>query len=249
MASRPAEGAANGGRPLVDELADRIRAAVMTGRLEIGTRLLQQSLAADFEVSRTPVREALRKLESEGLVEVIPNRGAIVRGPTAREIREAYLVRAELEGLAAELAAEWISGAQLHALEEAAALFRTCTVTGDTPTAEAALAWTRANDAFHEIIQAAAANDQLRRTIVGLHRSFPRSLTGAALSRDARLLERNVAEHARILDAIAARDGAQARRAMVEHVRRSGEIVAQWFERYADERARGRPRAGGSGGR
>ncbi len=231
----------------MDELADRIRVEVMTGRLGIGTRLLQESLAADFEVSRTPVREALRKLESEGLIEVIPNRGAIVRGPTAREIREGYLVRAELEGLAAELAAEWITDAELRALEEAAALFRSCAETSGASTPEAALAWTKANDAFHEVIQGAARNDQLQRTIVGLHRTFPRNLTGVALSRDVRLLQRNVGEHARILEAIAARDGALARRAMTDHIRRSGEIVAQWFERYGDERAK-TPRTGNASG-
>jgi DNA-binding GntR family transcriptional regulator len=226
-----------GGRTLVDELADRIRADVMTGRLAIGTRLMQESLAADYEVSRTPVREALRRLESEGLIDVIPNRGAVVRGPTEREIREAYLVRAELEGLAAQLAAEWITDGELRDLEDANELFRSCAAESGTPTAEAALRWTRANDRFHEIIQRAARNDQLRRTIVGLHRTFPRNLTAVALSRDVRLLRRNVDEHARILAAIEAHDGAAARRAMTEHVRRSGEIVAQWFERHADRHA------------
>jgi DNA-binding GntR family transcriptional regulator len=234
VATSRADASATGGRPLVDELADRIRAEVMTGRLEIGARLPQESLASDFEVSRTPVREALRKLESEGLIEVIPNRGAIVRGPTAQEIREAYLVRAELEGLAAALAAEWISSADLTELEEADALFRACAAATGVPTLEATVQWTKANDAFHEVIQRAAGNGQLRRAIVGLHRTFPRSLTGAALTRDTRLMQRNVAEHARILDAISAHDGEEARRAMTEHVRRSGEIVAQWFERERD---------------
>lgn len=226
-----------GDAPLVEDLADRIRSGVMTGRFALGERLTQESLANGFQVSRTPVREALRKLESEGLIELIPRRGAVVRGPSAREIREAYLVRAELEGLAAQLAAEWISESELERLLEANELFRSCADAQGSDDAAAAQRWTAANDAFHDIIQRAAHNEQLRRTILALHRSFPRSLTGMALSRDRRLLERNVAEHARIQEAIARHDGAKARTAMTEHIRRSGEIVAMWFERHAQSQA------------
>src|SRR5690606_25777563 len=94
--------------------------------------------------------------------------------------------------------------------------------------------WIRANDAFHEVIQEAAQNDQLRKVIRSLHRSFPRNLTGLALGNDRRLVSQNAEEHQRILAAIEARDGAAARRAMTDHVRRSGEIVARWFERYSE---------------
>ena len=90
---------------LVDELAATIQARVLNGEIPTGTRLRQESLAAEFGVSRTPVREALRKLQANGIVEVQPHRGALVRRPSAREVREAYEVRAELEGLAASLAA------------------------------------------------------------------------------------------------------------------------------------------------
>jgi DNA-binding GntR family transcriptional regulator len=241
---------AEAGAPLVEDVADRIRTGVMTGRFEIGSRLTQEALASDFAVSRTPIREALRKLETEGLIELIPRRGAIVRGPDAREIREAYQVRAELEGLAAELAAEWITETELGRLAEANELFRSCsarTAAGGAGAAEAAQQWTQANDAFHEIIQIAARNDELRRTILGLHRAFPRNLTGMALSRDGRLLERNTAEHTRVQEAIAGHDGADARAAMTEHIRRSGEIVAKWFERHAEPQTvttRGSRRAG-----
>jgi DNA-binding GntR family transcriptional regulator len=105
--------------PLVDRLAGAIQTRVLSGDVPVGTRLRQEALAEEFGVSRTPVREALRKLQSTGLVELLPNRGAVVRGPSAREIREAYEVRAELEGLAAELAAGRISDADLLRLREA----------------------------------------------------------------------------------------------------------------------------------
>jgi DNA-binding GntR family transcriptional regulator len=109
---------------LVDELAHEIQARMMSGTIAIGSWLRQESLAADFGVSRTPVREALRKLQASGVVEVVPHPGALVRGPTVREIREAYEVRAELEGFAAELAARWIHTEQMGRLREAEELFR-----------------------------------------------------------------------------------------------------------------------------
>src|SRR4249920_226686 len=82
-------------RALVDRLATTIQSRVLAGEIPTGTRLRQVALADEFGVSRTPVREALRKLQASGLVEVVPHRGAVVRVPAAREIREAYEVRAE----------------------------------------------------------------------------------------------------------------------------------------------------------
>ena len=90
------------GEALVDRLAAAIHARVLAGDIPTGSRLRQESLATEFGVSRTPVREALRKLQADGVIELEPNRGAVVRGPSGREVREAYEVRAELEGLAAE---------------------------------------------------------------------------------------------------------------------------------------------------
>jgi len=72
---------------LVDGLAQRIMAQVMHGEIPSGSWLRQQALAAEHGVSRTPVREALQKLEANGIVQLFPNRGALVRGPTPRQIR------------------------------------------------------------------------------------------------------------------------------------------------------------------
>src|SRR6478752_9913203 len=109
---------------LVDRLAATIQARVLSGEFASGSRLRQESLAAEFGVSRTPVREALRKLQASGLVEMLPRRGALVRGPSAREVREAYEVRAELEGLAASLAATCIRDDELRRLRTAQSHFR-----------------------------------------------------------------------------------------------------------------------------
>jgi len=227
-------------QPLVDELAASIQARVLNGEIPTGTRLRQETLAAEFGVSRTPVREALRKLQASGLVEVQPNRGALVRGPTAREVREAYEVRAELEGLAAELAASRIRDEELRRLRRAQALFRHSVATlldwrsardgRVAPPGDAHDEWIAGNDLFHSAIQHAAANERLRATLTDLHRSFPRDLTWISLEENAGLLEENVAQHEAILDAIESHDPAVARRRMVEHVSRAGELVTRRFE-------------------
>jgi DNA-binding GntR family transcriptional regulator len=224
------------GSPLVDRLAGAIQTSVLSGDVPVGTRLRQEALAEEFGVSRTPVREALRKLQATGLVELLPNRGAIVRGPSAREIREAYEVRAELEGLAAELAAGRISDRDLFRLREAQALFRKSVETliarrarRRAPWKDESV-WVRANDLFHQAILDAAGNDRLSDTIADLHRSFPRDLTWTALSESSRLLEENIEQHEAVLDAIEQRDPAEARRRMIEHVRSAGELVTLHFE-------------------
>jgi DNA-binding GntR family transcriptional regulator len=225
---------------LVDQLAATIRARILTGEIEVGSRLPQERLAAEFGVSRTPIREALRKLQASGIVEVQPNRGAIVRGATAREIRDAYEVRAELEGLAAELATTRINDARLEELHGAQELFGRSIAKlvaggiGNGSADDANGEWTRANDLFHGVIQEAAANERLTGIVRDLHRAFPRGLTWAALSRSSRLLEQNVEEHHAILEAIEQHNPAEARRCMVVHVRHAGELVAHHFERELD---------------
>jgi DNA-binding GntR family transcriptional regulator len=226
MAAQPSSAASG----LAERLAQDIQERVASGLLPIGTWLRQETLALDFGVSRTPVREALQKLHARGVIEWIPNRGARVRLPTIREIREAYLVRAELEGLAAELAAGLATDDQIARLGKADELFgRAVASRADgrrrRPAGDAT-EWARANDLFHEVVQEASCNDQLRRTIRDLHRSFPRSLTWEALGQDARLLKENVGQHHAIRLAIEEGDGAGARLLMVQHVKRSGELVA-----------------------
>ncbi|MFY1636873.1 GntR family transcriptional regulator [Solwaraspora sp. WMMB335] len=109
---------------LVDATAAAIRARIMSGEIPIGAQLRQAELAKMLGVSRTPVREALRQLQTGGLIEVVPHRGAVVRVPAPWEVREAYEVRAELEGLACERAVSRITDDVLDELREANTLLR-----------------------------------------------------------------------------------------------------------------------------
>jgi DNA-binding GntR family transcriptional regulator len=228
------------GRALVDEIAAAIQRRIMEGDLKIGEKLKQEALAAEYSISRTPVREALRLLQANGIVELHPHRGAVVRGPRVREIREAYVVRAELEGLAAELAAEWITPEELDKLRAAEALFeesmpelREARTRADAPRADSA--WVRANDLFHTVVHDAAHNDFLRVRIQELHTFLPRNLTWSTLIEDPRLAEDNLKQHRLVRGALEEHDAAAARQAMTLHVRRAGELVAAWFERRLEQ--------------
>jgi DNA-binding GntR family transcriptional regulator len=221
---------------VVEQLVHKLEAAIMSGEIPVNSWLRQESVAAEYKVSRTPLREALRVLQANGMVEVVPNRGALVRGPTPRDIREAYVVRAELEGFAAELAARFIRDDELRQLQEAEELFERLVEeflsvqAAEGPSPQEA-SWMQANDRFHLAVQRGAGNLRLQAAIENLHRSFPRNLTWSALSGDSRLLADNVREHRGIRTAIEERDAVTARTSMTEHVQRSGELIVMWFER------------------
>ncbi len=213
----------------------------MTGDILPRSWLRQEHLAREFGVSRTPVREAIRKLQARGIVELVPNRGALVRGPSARDVVEGFEVRAELEGLAAHIAATRIGEVDLGRLSEAATLFGQAgeefarLERGARNENVARAGWVRANDLFHHTVQIAAGNDRLLQSIADVHRAFPRSLTSLPLVEDPRLMASNVAEHHAVLDAIRRQDAEDARRAMREHVLRAGDLIARWVIRFAEE--------------
>jgi DNA-binding GntR family transcriptional regulator len=223
----------------VEELTEALQNLILSGALATGSWLRQERLAREFGVSRTPVREALRALQARGLIELHPHRGALVSRPTARDIREAYAVRAELEGFAAELAAEWARDAELERLAEAAGRFERLVASElarpTAPPGDERPHWQQANDRFHLAILDAAGNHRLTAMIEELHTSFPRNLTWSALAGHSLLLAENVDQHRRVLAAIDARDPAGARAAMVAHVRRAGDLVGRHFDELATQ--------------
>lgn len=213
------------GATIADQLTSAVAEAIMTGEIPAGTWLRQAALGTQYGVSRQPVREALRQLQAYGLVELHPRRGALVRRPSVRDVREAYLVRAELEGLTAALAARRIT-------HEGLAHLGTChraviDIINRTHT-NAELA--RANDAFHEAIIDAASATIVARSLEALHRIIPRSLSANALT-TSRLVRETVVQHEAIYVAIEAGDEDAARAAMRKHVLGSGEVIVDWFER------------------
>lgn len=212
------------GSALVDETAAAIRARIMSGEIPIGAQLRQAELAKALGVSRTPIREALRQLQTGGLIEVVPNRGAVVRVPAPWEVREAYEVRAELEGLACERAVRRVTRDTLAELRETNELLRP----GDVQPNAASHA---ANDRFHTLIHQIAGNERLARVIREINEAFPRNVSALVLQEHPRYRDDNFAEHERILAALAAEDASVARREMQAHVLSAGDQLARWYER------------------
>jgi DNA-binding GntR family transcriptional regulator len=213
---------------LVDDLAERIRQRIISGEFPIGAQLRQAALASEFKVSRTPVREALRQLQSGGLITVVPNRGAVVRVPSPWEIREGYEVRAELEGLAAERAAARITPADLARLEAANETMRKGSPGKPQPGTHAAT--TTANDAYHMVMLHAAGNGRLTAMVQQINQSFPRNVLARVLADSPHLRGINVDEHDAIIAGVKSGDGSAARNAMRQHVLNAGEHLARWYE-------------------
>ena len=105
-------------QPLREVVCETLREAIRAGVLKPGERLMEIQLADELGVSRTPVREAFRQLELEGLIQIIPNRGAYVTGIKAKDVKDIYMIRSKLEGLCARWATEHITNEQMEEMEE-----------------------------------------------------------------------------------------------------------------------------------
>ena len=225
----------SGGPSVAEHLAGQIADAIMVGEYPLGTWLRQEQLAQRFGVSRQPIREALRRLEVVGMIEARPRRGVRVKGPDPSYIHEGYLIRAELEGLAARLAAARRGPEQLAELQHAWASFR-ATITqafGAGSRVDSRAAWVRDHNQFHELIHEASGSDRLAQLIGTLNLTLPRNLSIEALRVGGTLAE-NLRQHEVILAAIELRSEQVAEAAMKEHVRRSGELIADWFARQQE---------------
>jgi DNA-binding GntR family transcriptional regulator len=223
---------------LADEIAFRIQTAILEGEYPPGTHLQQDELCTRYGVSRTPVREALRKLQATNLVELVPNRGATVRIPTRKELVDVYALRAELEGYACQLAAPNVEPGFLDELDRSQADMERATVElelgGLQPEGEAAFnaRITSANVRFHAAISRLADNGCLGRTIEDLQIYFPKDYVWRALrdSPEAHVL--SVDEHEGIRAALAAHDGAGARLAMTAHIEHAGRLLIDYLDRH-----------------
>ncbi len=228
--TRPGDGAA-----LVDDLADRIRDQILSGAIPLGRPLRQADLAEQFGTSRTPVREALRQLQTSGLIEIHPHRGAVVRVPVPWEVRETYEVRAALEALAARRAATRLSARTIALMREANdALYQLAIAASErtTPLSDQDVRATANDYALHSKIHEAAMNARLQTLLNDIHLSYPRNVPAMLLRENAKHREGNYREHVAILDALAAEDADLAARLMREHVLGTGEQVARWYEQH-----------------
>lgn len=206
-------------RPTRERVLEKLREAILSGRFQPGQRLIERELVEQLGVSRTPIREALRKLELEGLVTTVPYKGPIVTLPTVDDARQLYEVRAALEGQATALLAARARPEDLERLESYVEAAEEAVRAGDV---RAVLA---ANNAFHDELAARCGNTLLKSLIDNLrHRII--LLRVESLSLPGRP-PRSVAEHREIVGRIRARDPEGARGAMEAHILRAWEAARQ----------------------
>ncbi len=224
-----------------DDIALALEEAIVSGEIPPGSTLRQEHLSEQFQVSRTPVREALRRLAALGLVTFEPNRGVRVRLLSRDEIREAFMVRAELEGLATEIATPKMTDDDLAELERAERRFSRATralveMSHDgRQDLEVARDWLHLNHSFHDVIYRAADVPLIERMAKAARRTFlvkPVWATGADLDE---LYLKNDRQHRAIRDAIAARSPEGARVLAREHVLSSGRLLEAILDKVSAE--------------
>ncbi|SHJ40390.1 transcriptional regulator, GntR family [Roseomonas rosea] len=203
---------------------ERVKAAIRDGSLPPGLRLTEADLVTRLGISRTPVRQALTRLETEGLVSHEPRRGIVVSRPDHQQVIELYALREVLEGTAARFAAQHASEAELEALarlvaEEAAALER--------PAELSAI-----NLRLHALLHRAAHNRYLLRALAQLTDTM--ALLPTMLGDPGRA-QQSHKEHGALLEALSQRNGAAAEAAMREHLRSAQQHRITWLLRQLDQ--------------
>lgn len=184
---------------LREKILETIREAILKGDLKPGEKVAEPELAERFGISRTPIREAFRQLESEGYLTVVPRKGAVVAALSERDVQEYYAVKSILEGYAAELAAKNLTDKELAKLEAINDRLKKLASEGDVKT------FYKVHHEFHDTFLKAANNSKLYELIVQLGQKFSR-LRMASLSVDGRM-SISVAEHDKLLDAFRQHDG------------------------------------------
>ncbi|MDD3253474.1 MAG: GntR family transcriptional regulator [Lachnospiraceae bacterium] len=196
--------------PLRDVVFNTLRQAILKGELEPGERLMEIQLADRLGVSRTPIREAIRKLELEGLVLMIPRKGAEVAKISEKSLRDVLEVRRSLEELAIELACQRMTEDDINALEAAQAAFKTAVNAGD------AMNIAETDEHYHDIIYNGTGNNRLVQILNNLREQMYRYRLEYIKDADKRQIL--VVEHEHILKALHHRHVAEAKTAIREHI-------------------------------
>ncbi len=191
----------------------KIREDILNGKYKENDELRENTIGKELGVSRTPVREALRQLELEGLVSIIPNKGAYVTGISHKDIWDIYVIRSMLEGLCARWAAEHITESQLDELEETILLseFQMKKESGFSAEQVALL-----DSRFHSILYGASGSRILSHVLTDFHNYVQTARKSSVVSEDR--ARKSIREHRQILRAIRDRDGEMAEQLANEHI-------------------------------
>ncbi len=209
-------------KPLREIVFETLRDAIINQTLEPGERLMEIQLADEMGVSRTPVREAIRKLELEGLVIMVPRKGAYVAGISVKDIHEVFEVRAALEGLAASLAAQRITPEELDEMEKS--LF----VEAGEIDGNNLRSIVEIDTTFHDLLYKTARNEKLVQMVNNLQEQLQR-FRSASLARPGRS-KTALEEHRKILEALALRDSKLAQALAIEHIENAETAMMESIE-------------------
>jgi DNA-binding GntR family transcriptional regulator len=217
----------------VAHIVERLRDDILARRMAPGARLVEADLTQRFSVSRGPIREALRRLAAEGLIEHVPNRGALVRRLSVDDIRDLFQIRMELESLAARLAATAPEPEKRARFEQAIA-----PIFDERP--RETCAYLIENADFHAAVMELAGNRQLKELALKLQLPLIMAQVGDILT--PQVLEDSVREHRVLATAIIARDELAADAAMRAHLGRAAVLAVARATQCENE-----PRRAGEG--
>lgn len=214
-------------KPLHQEVAERVRELILSGVLKTGDRIVETEMCSSLGISRTPMREALRILSSEGLIEVVPNKGAYVAQPSMNEIREMFEVMSILEGACARVAAERMSNSDFRKIEDIHQLLEQHYEAKDHER------YLEVNHSYHVLVQEMAGNKVLDGVINGLRQRI-------LLYRYRQLYQpdrftASIQEHRDLLEAFRNRDPATAEGVMKRHLMNQCKALVGWSEKGGDD--------------
>lgn len=189
---------------------NKIREDILSGRYKDNDELKEITIGEELGVSRTPVREAFRQLELEGLIQIIPNKGAYVTGITMEDVQDIYMIRSKLEGLCARRACEFISKEQLEEMEENVYLAKFHAEKGHFDQMYVL------DSRFHELLYESCNSKMLEHLLKDYHQ-YVKRVRSKTLSTIERSVASNI-EHQNILDAIKEKNADEAERLATIHV-------------------------------
>lgn len=198
------------GESLRGKVFEKLRNDILRGKYKKGDELVECTIGKEMGVSRTPVREAIRQLELEGLVQLIPNKGAFVTGISSKDVMDMYLIRAKLEGLCAAMAAEHVTEEQLEKMEETILLSDFHAEKGNFEQV------CQQDGEFHKLLYEASGSRILAHTLLDFHQYLQR--VRMASVRQRKRTQPSTREHKEILEAIRKKDAADADRAAYQHI-------------------------------
>jgi len=207
--------------PLAEKVATVLRESITEGRLMPGDRLPEVWLSGQLEVSRAPIREALRILELEGLVEIVPQKGARVRGLTAKDLDNIYELRSTLDSLAIRLATEHLEKDDLSYLEKLLGRMKGCVRRDDSA------AYKKLNAEFHQFFYQRSQNDWLCGVNGSLMKHIMR-LRSFSFSKPERLRQ-SYRDHVKMVELVRRKKNTDAEQVAKKHTREAGKFVLQLF--------------------